>query len=167
QVDGSSTRQFGGTGLGLAICSQLVALMNGQIWVDSEVGRGSEFHFTATFDMPATMDGQHTAVTETSIGPLPTPGAPLRILVAEDNPVNQRLAMRLLEKQGHQVTVAHNGREAVTTLQRANWEFDAVLMDIQMPEMDGLDATREIRRMEASGARRLPVIALTAHALER
>jgi signal transduction histidine kinase/ligand-binding sensor domain-containing protein/ActR/RegA family two-component response regulator len=164
QADGSSTREFGGTGLGLTICSQLVALMKGKIWVESEPGRGSDFYFTAVFELPETarQDGAtHTAVTrrlkETS----------LRILVAEDNAVNQRLAKRLLEKHGHCVTVAADGREAVETLRRSNWEFDAVLMDIQMPEMDGLDATREIRKIESSGPRHIPIIALTAHAMKR
>src|SRR5581483_32303 len=168
QVDGSSTRQFGGTGLGLAICSRLVALMNGQIWVESEAGCGSNFYFTATFDASAAADNQPAAITEAAaIGPMPASVTPLRILLVEDNPVNQRLATRLLEKQGHQITVAHNGRQAIDTLRRAYMVFDAVLMDIQMPEMDGLEATNEIRRMESALAGRLPVMALTAHALER
>ena len=90
----------------------------------------------------------------------------LRILVVEDNLVNQRIAMRLLQKRGHQVTVANNGREAIQFLEQSNWEFDCVLMDIQMSEMDGLEATKTIRGMESSRKTHLPIIALTAHAME-
>ncbi|MGC2657694.1 MAG: response regulator, partial [Bryobacteraceae bacterium] len=102
--------------------------------------------------------------------PAPTPSASecsLRILVAEDNLVNQRLALRLLEKKGHRVTVANNGREALEKLKQANWEFDAILMDVQMPEVDGLEATQEIRKLELISNRHMPIIALTAHAMER
>jgi CheY-like chemotaxis protein len=88
-------------------------------------------------------------------------------LLAEDNPVNQRLAKRLLEKNGHSVIVVANGRDAVDTLQQSNWNFDGVLMDIQMPEMDGLEATREIRKLEGALGKHVPVIALTAHVMER
>ncbi len=174
QVDGSSTRAHGGTGLGLTICSQLVSLMKGRIWLESEVGVGSDFHFTATFNLE-TKSGE--GVTGQTVPPdsltanteLTTtrPKTSLRILVVEDNLINQRLAMRLLEKEGHQVLVACNGKEALETLEQSNWGFDAVLMDVQMPEMDGLEATRAIRRIEAGGTSHLPIIALTAHAMER
>ena len=92
---------------------------------------------------------------------------PLRILLAEDNPVNQRLALKLLEKRGHTVSVANNGREALELLERARWEgFDVVLMDVQMPEMDGLEATTSIRAREKTTGRHLPIIAMTAHAMK-
>ena len=173
QADGSSTREFGGTGLGLTICSQLIALMNGKIWVESEVGKGSDFYFVVTVSIPenrendSVAEGSAPSALQTVKTKSEDPPSSLRILVAEDNPINQRLATRLLEKQGYQVTLAADGREAVETLQRANWEFDAVLMDIQMPEMDGLDATKEIRRLESVNTKHVPIIALTAHALKR
>ncbi len=174
QVDGSSTRVFGGTGLGLAICSQLVSLMNGRIWVESEAGVGSDFHFTAAFNLVSESDRAMAAPAPAPAGEAPNAGltaerpkTTLHILVVEDNLINQRLATRLLEKEGHRVQVAANGREALAALKQTNWEFDVVLMDVQMPEMDGLEATREIRRIEAEGTRHLPVIALTAHAMMR
>ncbi len=101
--------------------------------------------------------------------PLPqrTTSAPLRILLVEDTPVNQKLAVRLLEKHGHSVTTANNGREALEILDRLNWDVDLVLMDVQMPEMDGYQATAAIREREPQLGIRLPIIAMTAHALER
>jgi signal transduction histidine kinase/CheY-like chemotaxis protein len=168
QADGSLTREFGGTGLGLTISSQLVALMDGRIWVDSELGRGSRFFFTAHFRL------MPEGTAEVKGAPLPdnklvTANSPesLRILVVEDNPVNQRLARALLEKRGHRVTVADNGRLGVDKLLERNWEFDAVLMDVQMPVMDGLSATHEIRQLEQQRGTHLPILALTAHALDR
>ncbi len=172
QVDGSSTREFGGTGLGLTISSQLVALMDGEIAVDSEPGQGSEFHFTAVFDVPERTEVQQHSL-ESASEPVKADAKPvaaksgLRILAVEDNPINQLLLTRLLEKSGHCVTIAANGREAIDCLAGANWEFDAVFMDVQMPEMDGLEATREIRRIESTREKRMPIIALTAHAMER
>jgi signal transduction histidine kinase/CheY-like chemotaxis protein len=164
QADGSTTKNFDGTNLGLTICSELVALMKGKIWVESELGKGSCFYFTATFDIP---EKQAESITRSSPANALLETISMKVLLVEDNPINQRLAVRLLEKHGHRVTVAVNGREALQTLERLNWNFDAVLMDIQMPEMDGLEATREIRKIESPGTRHLPIIAVTAHALKR
>jgi PAS domain S-box-containing protein len=164
QADGSMTRRYGGTGLGLSICTHMVALMAGRIWVESEPGRGSRFHFTARLGRPEhplaaappTAPSEHLA--------LPCGAGARRILVAEDNMVNQKLARILLEKQGYAVALACNGREAVD-LFRAQ-RFDAVLMDLQMPEMDGFQATAEIQDLERDSARKTPIVAMTAHVMQ-
>ncbi|MDO9017416.1 MAG: ATP-binding protein [Deltaproteobacteria bacterium] len=163
QADGSTTRQFGGTGLGLAIAARLVALMGGRLWVESEEGRGSRFHFTARVGLRAEGRSAQAAEPPAAVGAGPAAGRRLRVLLAEDNPVNQLLATRILERRGHAVVLVENGEDAVAAV--AAGRFDVVLMDVQMPRMNGLDATREIRRRE-DGAR-LPIIALTAHAMPR
>jgi CheY-like chemotaxis protein len=160
QADASTTRRFGGTGLGLTIASRLVAMMDGRIWVESAAGGGSRFHFTVRLDL-AVADGAPASVAPARDGAAP---APLCVLLAEDNPVNQRLAVRLLEKRGHTVTVAATGVQAVEAFARQ--PFDLVLMDVQMPELDGFEATAAIRRCEEGrGPVRTPIIAMTAHAM--
>jgi CheY-like chemotaxis protein len=170
QADGSTARQYGGTGLGLTISRRLVELMGGRIWMESAMGQGSSFHFTARFgadvSTPESLHQVSSPVLPLAEPPDSSPGKPrkYRILLAEDHVVNQKLAVRLLEKQGHVVEVASNGREAVSAVERET--FDLVLMDIQMPEMDGISATVAIREKERETGNHLPIIAVTAHAMK-
>jgi len=161
QADGSHARRFGGTGLGLTITRQLVELMGGRIWVQSSPGQGSTFHFTVVLQPTAAPAAQAAP------GPRAAPRAPvqaLNILLAEDNPVNQKLAKRILERDGHRVVLATRGTEAV-----AKWReepFDLVLMDVQMPDMDGLQATARIRQLEAARGGHTFIVAMTANAMK-
>jgi signal transduction histidine kinase/ActR/RegA family two-component response regulator len=161
QVDDSTTRRFGGTGLGLAISKQLVEAMGGRIAVESEVDVGTRFWFEIPFRLP-----------EKQSAPVPVPPSretalthafQPRVLLVEDNPVNRRVALRMLEKEGCRVDAVENGELAVQALDAASYEL--IFMDVQMPVMDGLQATRLIRAREGD-ARRTPIVALTAGALE-
>jgi signal transduction histidine kinase/HPt (histidine-containing phosphotransfer) domain-containing protein len=164
QADGSTTREYGGSGLGLAIAKQLVALMGGHLWLESVVGQGSTFHCTVRLGI----DQAPPAPTRTLAGgdgaTGPTMRRPLQILIAEDHPVNQRLVTCLLEKQGHTVVVVGDGHAAVEAV--AQHAFDLILMDVQMPDMDGLEATAAIRAQEQARGTHIPIIALTAHAMK-
>jgi len=164
QADGSTTRRFGGTGLGLSICSHLVGMMGGAIEVDSVPGEGSCFHFLISVPraiaVPEPIRNAHGA---DAAGEKPKT---LHILLAEDNPVNRKVAVRLLEKRGHTVVAVNDGRAAVAQVTREC--FDLVLMDVSMPEMDGLEATAVIRGnlvRGKQGEKQIPIIAMTAHAL--
>src|SRR5205814_6389092 len=128
--------------------------------VESEVGRGSTFHFTIRFGVQRQPATERVLVTHHTMR---AARRSLRVLIAEDNVVNQRLAARLLEKQGHSVAVVDNGLAALAVL--AQQPFDLVLMDVQMPEMDGLETTAAIRAQEQGTGRHLPIIALTSHAM--
>ena len=160
QADGSTTRKYGGTGLGLTISRRLVELAGGKLWLDTTVPRGSTFHFTLPVDIAERGGSAEAAM---PVGAKPATAAPtLRVLIAEDNVVNQRLAVRLLEKMGHTVRLVSTGREALKATE--DERFDVAFIDVQMPEMDGFEVTAQVRQREQPGGR-LPIIAMTAHAM--
>ena len=163
QLDVSTTRRFGGSGLGLSICRSLVELMDGNIALESEAGKGSKFWFDVPLGIPEAVSAILDSPQDRSS---PAKVNLQRVLLAEDNLVNQKVAVALLSRLGCQCDLASNGVEAVEFSARGH--YDAILMDCFMPEIDGYEATRRIRAREscASGPpRHIPIIAMTANAM--
>lgn len=166
QVDKSTTRKFGGTGLGLAISKNLSEMMGGEIGVISKEGKGSTFWFTVCLKVTDAETYRKTVDTDEDTESHKGPQRSLSILLAEDNKINQRVALVNLNHLGHQVDIANNGKEAVEKFRQNT--YDLVFMDIQMPEMDGMEATKKIREIELNekGSKKIPIIAMTANTME-
>jgi signal transduction histidine kinase/CheY-like chemotaxis protein len=161
QVDASTSRKYGGTGLGLVISKRLCEMMGGTMWVESEIGKGSTFHFTVHAEVSGgtkPLESKKQSLFDSGLGQR----LPLKILLAEDNAVNQKLALRLLERMGYRADIAANGLEVIAALERQR--YDVILMDMQMPEMDGLEATRHIVKTWKAG--KPHIIAMTANAMQ-
>ncbi len=165
QGDTSTTRKYGGTGLGLSICKQLVDLMGGDLGLKSEPGKGSTFWFTVT--LKKADDEMNRMAPDASIvnDDVFNSDQTLKILIAEDNKINQIVARKILEKENFEVDIVETGKQAVDAVQTGKYAF--VFMDIQMPEMDGYEATRTIRELEKGTGNHIPIIALTASAMEK
>ena len=171
QADNSTTRAYGGTGLGLTISKRIVEALGGRLWVESKQGFGSTFCFSLPVVVPredscrlaATIEALAENVSNRGVASNSGRHRGLRILVAEDNKINQTVVTRLLEKQGHTVVIAEDGHQALVELDAAR--YDLVLLDMQMPLMDGFTVARTIRDKEQVNGMRIPIVALTAHAM--
>ena len=164
QADSSITRKYGGTGLGLAICKKLVEMMDGEIWAENNAGGGAAFHFTVRFDLPAQVEGVSSLRDENRSPSAGSDLAGIKVLVAEDDEINRYLLEVILQDLHCEVVSVDNGLNALSRLKEDS--FDLALMDISMPEMDGLTATRQLRSEADNGNKDIPVIAVTAHALD-
>jgi CheY-like chemotaxis protein/HPt (histidine-containing phosphotransfer) domain-containing protein len=165
QLDASSKVRRGGTGLGVSISEKLAELMGGRLYFSSLPGEGSTFAFCAEVEHgpEVIISEEELSAEQSRLEALPRPSRSYRCLVVEDNPVNQTMVLKMLAIGGHEVELSANGRDALALAQAQN--FDLILMDIQMPEMDGLEATLALRKWERQSSRHVPILAMTAHAM--